>query len=248
MPALQDKTRQDKTRQAAGKHDCARLGQSTDELRSADKDRVQRVYHFCQTHISSSNRRSCPSASRLRMLRSAVWGALLGISFLPPLAAFGSIWHQAQEPLTSTFRGCATQGLTRQPGMCALSWAVCSPGYLPGGTVVQAGVVLGYALQRDGTPTPTLAQRVVTAVRLYDSEAAEHLVFSGGHPGEACCLSALSRTHAWQSSCWCLTGGGLRNRSEAAVMEDLALQLTTTTKANRRSVMSSQLPDLSSRR
>ena len=44
--------------------------------------------------------------------------------------------------------------------------------------------MLGYALRRDGTPTATLAERVRLGVRLFDQGVAEHLCFSGGHPGK----------------------------------------------------------------
>ena len=97
--------------------------------------------------------------------------------------------------------------------------------------------MLGYALQRDGTPTPTLAERVRSGVRLFDTAAATHLVFSGGHPGAhtlsySGCTAAERSQGAWR----CASGGGVRNRSEAAVMEELAASLTTTTKASERCI------------
>ena len=46
-------------------------------------------------------------------------------------------------------------------------------------------VVLGYALERDGSPTAQLKDRVDAGVKLYvESSANTWLVFSGGHPGD----------------------------------------------------------------
>lgn len=84
---------------------------------------------------------------------------------------------------------------------------------------VDSVVVLGYALNRDGSPSPALEHRVRSAVREWERASSEgedgargkgkggrrrraKLVFSGGHPG-----------------------GGVRRRSEAAVMRDLAQRL-----------------------
>lgn len=78
--------------------------------------------------------------------------------------------------------------------------------------LVDAVVVLGYALERDGTLSPALEHRVRSAVREWEravkgdrargKRRRTKLIFSGGHPG-----------------------GGVRRRSEAAVMGDLALRL-----------------------
>lgn len=38
-------------------------------------------------------------------------------------------------------------------------------------------------VRRDGTPTPTLEQRVEAGVDLFDRGRVDYLVFSGGHPG-----------------------------------------------------------------
>ena len=81
---------------------------------------------------------------------------------------------------------------------------------------LDAVVVLGYALARDGSPSAALEHRVRSAVREWDRASREEeederksgrrrgvkLVFSGGHPG-----------------------GGVRTRSEAAVMRSLASEL-----------------------
>ena len=75
---------------------------------------------------------------------------------------------------------------------------------------IDAVVVLGYALARDGSPSQALEHRVRGAVREWEracrkegkKEEGIKLVFSGGHPG-----------------------GGVRSRSEAAVMWGLASEL-----------------------
>lgn len=70
---------------------------------------------------------------------------------------------------------------------------------------LDAVVVLGYALARDGSPSAALEHRVRTAVREWRRASRERevkLVFSGGHPG-----------------------GGVRKRSEAEVMRSLASDL-----------------------
>ena len=80
---------------------------------------------------------------------------------------------------------------------------------------IDAVVVLGYALSRDGSPSAALEHRVRGAVREWERAEEQSreeegrrrrkrvkLVFSGGHPG-----------------------GGVRSRSEAAVMRSLASEL-----------------------
>jgi hypothetical protein len=47
---------------------------------------------------------------------------------------------------------------------------------------LDAAVVLGYALTRDGKLTPALQRRVKAGVRLWRAGMARHLVFSGGAP------------------------------------------------------------------
>ena len=74
---------------------------------------------------------------------------------------------------------------------------------LEGGETAHFGVVLGYALEKDGTPTAALRDRVRLGVRLLEKGAVRRLVFSGGHPG-----------------------GGLRgNKSEAEIMEAFATKI-----------------------
>ncbi|KAK9816653.1 hypothetical protein WJX72_003312 [[Myrmecia] bisecta] len=73
---------------------------------------------------------------------------------------------------------------------------------LPPDVKVSTGVVLGYALQRDGTPTATLRQRVEVGTRLFEKGNISSLIFSGGHPGD-----------------------GLRSISEAEAMQQYALSL-----------------------
>ncbi|KAK9864362.1 hypothetical protein WJX84_010489 [Apatococcus fuscideae] len=53
---------------------------------------------------------------------------------------------------------------------------------LPAGQVVMAGIVLGYRLQRDGTPSKTLEERVDMGLHLFDQGLSKWLVFSGGLP------------------------------------------------------------------
>ncbi|QDZ23137.1 hypothetical protein A3770_09p56550 [Chloropicon primus] len=61
-------------------------------------------------------------------------------------------------------------------------------------------VVLGFALHKDGSPTPDLRDRVRQGLHLFERGAVGSIVFSGGHPG-----------------------GGLRgNKSEAEVMATYA--------------------------
>ena len=78
----------------------------------------------------------------------------------------------------------------------------------PRTSAVDAVVVLGYALARDGTPSAALEHRVRAAVREWERASREgegrgaKLLFSGGHPG-----------------------GGVRSRSEAAVMAAVASEL-----------------------
>ena len=45
-------------------------------------------------------------------------------------------------------------------------------------------------MRRDGTPTPTLEQRVEAGVELFDSSRVDYLLFSGGHPGVSLCSSS----------------------------------------------------------
>ncbi|WIA12582.1 hypothetical protein OEZ85_006239 [Tetradesmus obliquus] len=73
---------------------------------------------------------------------------------------------------------------------------------LPQGQQLDYGVVLGYALHRNGSCTQPLRSRVEVAVQLYQQGAVSRLIFSGAHPG-----------------------GGLRNVSEAHAMVDVALSL-----------------------
>ena len=85
-----------------------------------------------------------------------------------------------------------------------------------------AVVALGYALARDGSPSQALELRVRAAVSEWERANGDgrrsdtKLVFSGGHPG-----------------------GGLRERSEAAAMRDLALELLLPDEAERRTGPSS---------
>eukprot|EP00884_Botryococcus_braunii_P004534 jgi/Botrbrau1/14081/Bobra.182_3s0028.1 len=74
--------------------------------------------------------------------------------------------------------------------------------YLPDDETGDVVVVLGYALTKEGLPTPTLWERVASGVRLFLQGRVGGMIFSGGHPG-----------------------GGLRVRSEASVMQDAALSL-----------------------
>ncbi|KAK9909341.1 hypothetical protein WJX75_000747 [Coccomyxa subellipsoidea] len=78
--------------------------------------------------------------------------------------------------------------------------------FFPEGTTADVAIILGYALQRDGTPTPTLQQRVEAGVELFDKGLVDHLLFSGGHPG-----------------------GGLRNKSEAESMQEYAVVISNRT-------------------
>ena len=81
--------------------------------------------------------------------------------------------------------------------------AVGSPPASPGPEKDTVAVVLGYALERDGTPIPELRDRVKQGVSLFVRGDARRVVFSGGHPG-----------------------GGLRgNKSEAEVMAEYATGL-----------------------
>ena len=81
--------------------------------------------------------------------------------------------------------------------------AVGSPPASPGPEKDTVAVVLGYALERDGTPSPELRDRVKQGVSLFVRGDARRVVFSGGHPG-----------------------GGLRgNKSEAEVMAEYATGL-----------------------
>ncbi|KAK9821693.1 hypothetical protein WJX74_008860 [Apatococcus lobatus] len=53
---------------------------------------------------------------------------------------------------------------------------------LPVGHSVESGVVLGYRLRRDGTPSTTLEERVDMALDLLDEGRTRWLLFSGGLP------------------------------------------------------------------
>ena len=93
-------------------------------------------------------------------------------------------------------------------------------------------------VRRDGTPTPTLEQRVEAGVALFDKGRVDYLLFSGGHPGTCPATSCLLML---KGGCWRLrelasAGGGLRNRSEAEVMRDYAVQCSSRTLAPDRHV------------
>ncbi|KAK9816652.1 hypothetical protein WJX72_003312 [[Myrmecia] bisecta] len=90
-----------------------------------------------------------------------------------------------------------TQGVSRMQHSLLISRQA-----LPPDVKVSTGVVLGYALQRDGTPTATLRQRVEVGTRLFEKGNISSLIFSGGHPGD-----------------------GLRSISEAEAMQQYALSL-----------------------
>ena len=107
---------------------------------------------------------------------------------------------------------------------CSSSASSSQPGGEPRPRPLEAVVVLGYALARDGSPSAALEHRVRSAVREWGRASREReevegegghvkLVFSGGHPGS-----------------------GVRTRSEAAVMRSLASGLLLSSEGRLRAV------------
>ena len=64
-----------------------------------------------------------------------------------------------------------------------LAWAMMARALAPGGNVdstrVDALIVLGAGLDRDGNPTPTLLARMSETVREYERGVASHIIVSG---------------------------------------------------------------------
>eukprot|EP00878_Enallax_costatus_P022540 GHUV01023914.1.p1 GENE.GHUV01023914.1~~GHUV01023914.1.p1 ORF type:complete len:202 (+),score=57.05 GHUV01023914.1:1282-1887(+) len=56
---------------------------------------------------------------------------------------------------------------------------------VPSASTSDFGVVLGYALHRNGSCTQPLQSRVEVGVKAYEQGAVERLIFSGAHPGDA---------------------------------------------------------------
>mmetsp|Transcript_72619 Transcript_72619/g.228775 ORF Transcript_72619/g.228775 Transcript_72619/m.228775 type:complete len:229 (+) Transcript_72619:94-780(+) len=87
-------------------------------------------------------------------------------------------------------------------------------------------IVLGYALEANGTPTGQLRDRVDAGVDLVAAGVAANMIFSGGHPGSGVRTyteAAVMHKHAMEA--WLARGGGERG---AWLME----QMSTSTRTN----------------
>ncbi|KAF6251770.1 DUF218 domain-containing protein [Scenedesmus sp. NREL 46B-D3] len=75
---------------------------------------------------------------------------------------------------------------------------------VPQGQQLDYGVVLGYALHKNGSCTQPLHSRVEVGLRLYQQGVVSRVIFSGAHPGAG--LRGVSEAHAMVDHALSLAG------------------------------------------
>lgn len=124
--------------------------------------------HRSQTSPPSRTRRKPPVRRHRRFHLPPLLAVLIALVLLPPLLALGiNFWMF----LTTTGNMTTPEELADQNADCI--------------------VVLGAGIEPDGTPSPILAERLDTAITLYENGASEQIIVSGGEDAAQSEVSAM---------------------------------------------------------